>query len=467
MTADLGLLEQVFGPGEGNTPEARAKTSSKLFVRGLDLLTVETPKATGRRLTAQEALTAYGYDKLCEVIEDGSAILTTDPTAVGRTLHERRNQLGLDVRTVSAKTRIPQQIVEAMEGSKRRPLREYEQVARVLGLDERLLSIRSTGLGNERVAVRLRHLSDEKPAMSHSVVASLAEASWVAMTQMRLEEELGLHRPKLIFHQSNNYRPPTYRVGYELADVFRRNTGRSNNPIESMRELVETDLAIPVVQAPLGERIAGATVQAESGRRAIVLNINGKNSDARVRRTTIAHELCHLLFDPNPQLQDLRVDEYAELEERDDVRTDPVEQRANAFAVQLLVPQQAALDLYRTSGEDLGQVIDRFGVSFTAARYQVWNGLKRSITLDKIQSPNHPSQQDWDARETYTLAYHPIRKVVEHPSRAGRFSAIVVKAATVRLISWDTAAEWLFCTQNEAEYAEGGLRDFYPDVFAA
>jgi len=338
----------------------------------------------------------------------------------------------------------------------------------LLGLDERLISFVSVPRGNERVAVRLRSLSDDRPALSSSIVTTFTEASWVAMTQIRLEELLGLHKPKHTFAPLKDYGSwgrPSYRVGYELADVFRRTVGLSNEPIPSMRDLVEIDLAVPVIQAPLGERIAGATVQSEQGRRAIVLNINGKNADACVRRSTMAHELCHLLFDPSPELQDLRVDEYSELVERDDTRTDPVEQRANAFAVQLLAPQSEAVTRYQSAGGGLRGVLDDFGISFTAGRYQIWNGMKRSVPLDSIYTPNTPPEVDWDARETYTLAYHPIRSVVDHPSRAGRFSAIAVRAASVGIISWDTAAEWLFCTEGEAKLAVDGLREFYADVF--
>ncbi len=473
MTAtDRLMLDEVFGPGEGASPEARARHSTRLFVRGLDLLTFDlSPRAKGRRLTAAEALDAYGFDILCQIVQDGSAIITSDPAAVGRTLRDRRLQLGIHTRTVASKSDLAIEVVEALEDSKRRPVREYERVARVLGLDERMLSFEPVPRGNERVAVRLRSLSHDRPALSSSIVATFAEASWVAMTQIRLEERLGLHRPEHVFTESKDYGSyvrPAYRAGYDLADLVRRELRLGTAQVPSMRELAEVRLAIPVIQAPLGDRIAGATVQSVSGRRAIVLNIDGKNADACVRRSTMAHELCHLLFDPSPQLQDLRVDEYAELDARDDTRADPVEQRANAFAVQFIAPQAEAVARYLAGGEDgLRKVLDEFGISFTAARYQVWNGLHRGVPLDSIFAPNQRPEDDWDARETYTLAYHPIRSLTEHPSRAGRFSAIVVRAAGLGLISWDTAAEWLFCTQDDAKRAVHGLADFYGDVFAA
>jgi Zn-dependent peptidase ImmA (M78 family) len=248
--------------------------------------------------------------------------------------------------------------------------------------------------------------------------------------------------------------------------MVRRELGLANDPIQSMRELVELQLAIPVIQAPLGQAIAGATVQSTQQHRAIVLNIHGKNADPRVRRTTMAHELCHLLFDQGTQLQDLRVDEYDALDEREDLRADPVEQRANAFAVELLAPRAEAVARYRLSpGGALGHILDEFGISFTAGRYQLWNGLKRSVALDSLLMPNQAPSPSWDAKETYTVAYHPIRALADHPSRAGRFSAVVIRAANAGVVSWDTAAEWLFCTEGEAKDAQVALQDLFPDVF--
>jgi Zn-dependent peptidase ImmA (M78 family) len=466
-----GLLDEVFGPGDADTPQARAAESSRLFVRGLDLLTIDrSAKATGRRLTAIEALDAYGFDKLCEIVEDGSAIISASPEAAGRALKERRGQLDLPIKTVASRTGLTPNVVEALEESSRRPIREYERVARVLGLDERAISFRPMPEGNERVAVRLRSLADDRPSLSPSTVANLAEAAWVAMTQIRLEEHLGLGSPEISFKPSSDYGyrgRPAYRAGYELADEVREALSLGDAPIPSMRELAEETLRIPVIQARLNDSIAGATIESAS-RRAIVLNLEGMNADAMVRRSTVAHELCHLLFDPSQQLDDLRVDEYSELDQRADERTDPVEQRANAFAVQLLAPRDAAVDRYRSAGGDLfTAVLDHFGLSFTAGRYQVWNGLDRSVPLDEIQAPNRRPELDWDARESYTVSYHPIRELANRPSRAGRFSAVAVRCAQLGIVSWDTASEWLYCSQEEAAAAAMFLADLYPTVFEA
>src|SRR2546422_3656160 len=138
-TSSKADLDAVFGEGIGDMPETRARQSSRMFVRSLDQLTFdESPRATGRRMTAIEALEAYGWDVLREVAFEGSALLAESPKAAGRALRERREQLRLDIPAVARKATLPPEVIESLEASKRQPIRRYERVATVLGLDERM-----------------------------------------------------------------------------------------------------------------------------------------------------------------------------------------------------------------------------------------------------------------------------------------------------------------------------------------
>ncbi len=74
-----------------------------------------------------------------------------------------------------------------------------------------------------------------------------------------------------------------------------------------MRELVEHRLGIPIIQVKLPPAIAGATISSH-GQRGIVLNVRGVNTNVWIRRTTLAHELAHILFDPDAKLESVRVD---------------------------------------------------------------------------------------------------------------------------------------------------------------
>jgi Zn-dependent peptidase ImmA (M78 family) len=289
-------------------------------------------------------------------------------------------------------------------------------------------------------------MGDKSFAMAPSTVSALAEAAWVVSTQTRLENEFGfsarLHglKPNPSFGSPGF---PAFQWGYHLAQQTREVLDLSpDEPVDSMRTLVEETFGIPMVQCNLAESVAGATLEVD-GRRAIVVNLSGWNRYAWVRRVTLAHELGHLLFDPSHDLDVLRVDEYNELEREVTQVPDVVEQRANAFAVELLAPQSAILTRYREGDQDaLGAVMDHFGVGATTARFHIWNASDRKIPL-----PGSPARRPnlapthWDAKEAYTMDYHVLHPL--RPSRAGRFSALVVRAAEEQIISWDTAAEWL------------------------
>jgi Zn-dependent peptidase ImmA (M78 family) len=470
MKPSRDQLDLVFGPGDGESAEQRALASDKAYIRSLDQLAEHRGRGNGRRLTASEALQAYGFATLLEVAAEGSALLCHDRSAAGATLRDRRQELGLALRDVAIKARLDAAEVAAAEQSKRLSIRIYERAARVLALDERYISVRPEPTEGERITRRLRTISRDAPAMTPSVVATLAEAAWVASRQVYLEERLALAGDPHFIERNDSFGTPSfpaYRWGYHLASEARQRLGLGSEPILSLRDLAESRLGIPVIQTEIGEQIAGATLEVSTPagvRRAIVLNIGGANRNAYVRRSTLAHELGHLLYDPPGALASLRVDDYIELSERPENVPDRVEQRANAFSVEFLVPQQAAVALFNEGGGDpLARVMHHFGVSFTAAKYHIWNGLERSVPIEALTTNAFRAADDWEGREAFTVDYHPVRNI--RPSRTGRFSALAVRAAQEKIISWDTATEWLEADAEDLDRARTLLPELYPGVF--
>lgn len=65
--------------------------------------------------------------------------------------------------------------------------------------------------------------------------------------------------------------------------------------------------------------------------------------------------------------------------------------------------------------------------------------------------------------EAYSATYHPIRNIPA--SRAGRFSAVVLRAAEERLISWQTASEYFCCDEQQLHTAADAIHDLFPFVF--
>lgn len=467
------LLDAAFGStSRGETPEQRAVTSPRIFVRSLQQLAEDSSEAKGRRLTAREALEAYGPDVLAEIASEGTAVIGGGIRYAAKAIKQRVSDLGISNKDIANLTglQVPT-IDDILAGRSGTPVRLVERVAGAVGLDERLIGVREEPTGNEAVAVRLRAIGDEQPRMTRPVVAAIAEAAWVASTQARLERRLaigGSHRDLPKSHNYGGPNSPTYRQGYVLAEYARSFIGNADGPLLSLRGLCEETLGIPLIQANLGDQIAGVTVEVDNAR-AIVLNSGGAFS-VLVRRVTIAHELGHLLFDPVERLGVLRVDSLDDVERTAGQLSDPVEQRANAFAVELLAPQRAAVERYHQAQgapvERLAEVALHFGLSSTPAKYQVYNGSNRSIAVDGLHVPTRllaQRDQEWVAREEYTVSYHPIPGL--SMSRCGRFSAVVVRSAEERLISWDTAASYLKVDQDTLKAACTDIRDLFPSVF--
>lgn len=471
MNTDPATLDRVFGPGRGTTVEARARSSRRLFARGLDQLVEASGPTNGRVLTAREAFDAYGFEKLLEVAEEGSALLASSADAAGLPLSTRRKQLGLDERTVAARAHVTVEEVRACEASRRLPLRTYENIGRVLGLDERFVAVKRHPTPDGQIATRLRSLGDDAGVLGQAAVATLAEVAWVAATQGRVADQLGFCLERHGLTPSGNFGTsgyPAYKWGYRFAQETRKALAiQADEPILSMRGLIEDVFGIILIQCDLGDQIAGATIEI-GDYRAIVVNLSGANRSAYVRRTTMAHELGHLLFDPAPDLSMLKVDEYGALDRAREEISDPVEQRANAFAVELLAPQDAILAHFEKN-RDLTETVGHFGLGPTPSKHQIRNASNGRVSAAGMRVARSDSDE-WrkysafeGAESLAIIDFHPVSGI--RPSRAGRFGGLVIRAAQEEAISWDTAAAWLETSEAEARNAAAGIRELFPTVW--
>ena len=471
----------VFGPGEaGASLTDRVRHSSRRFVRSQDHLAVYTPGATGHVLAAWEAIAAYGFDLLYEASIDGPTPLVVTLEEPARSIRRRREALGIEPAKLAAALQVPaDRVVEAENPRVRSPIQLLERIAVALGLDERLLSFEEGAGGDRRLAARLRTLAGgtaAAPVYSPTTVIGFDEAAWVVATQSRLAEWLGLTdavQARARFAPSRHYGDrsyPAWRHGFFLAQQARQLMGLSaDQTVDSMRSLCESTLRLPVLQVDLAQRIAGATI-ANGDVRGIVVNTIGPNENVWIRRATVAHELGHLLYDPDEVLDSLRVDEVdvVERDARDD-SWDPVERRANAFAVEFLAPQRHVLQEYRrhpTADGGIRAVCNRFGISYTMARYQIWNGIDRSVPLEQIvvdrgSTPVSPSDE-WRGRESFTADYFPLNGT--SPARRGSFAGLVAKAEQLNLLSPETAASYLQADKDEFSQNADMIRALFPDL---
>lgn len=464
---DASTLAAVFGDAGREVKDIRtwAKQSTQTFVRSQTQVARWSEGAKGKALSAYEALEAFGWRVLEQLADNDSAVIVKPGCEASTVLRGRREATGLSRAQLAQRIGIPESQIEAAEeGRKRSPIRVLHRLAQALALDADRIGIVMGGGGDLALGVRLRDVQQGQGAMSAATVIGLAEAAWVIASQSRLEEWLEPSRvgmPRRLGFQPlelTEYRP-AWRDGMDLAHRARELLRiPRDEPIRSLKTLLEDRLAIPVVQVDLPDRFAGATM-ANGEARGVVANINGINRHVWVRRMTVAHELGHLLWDCDEDLNRLRVDDQDVLDRDWHGLTDRIETRANAFAAEFLAPQSSVVQVYRSAGQGqkgVSSVMQRFGISFTAATWQIHNGLGRTGDQAAMRSvPGTEPTDEWKTDETATADFFPIK---ETPiSRRGRFAELCLKAYQNNLISDDTAAGYLGTDAEAFRNAESSL----------
>ena len=417
-------------------------------------------------ISAREALANYGFEVLEEAVEYGTALLLKEPNAAGNAISRQRRSMGLTRQQVARFAGLDIATIEEIESSSGRDrvtVQEIERLAFKLGLDEAQIAYQGLA-GDTAIGARLKEMrsANENAGLSPTSVLKFAEAASVIRVQHRLMRSLGVRSEQRSEFEPDGYygsgRNPAWKVGQELSEKARRILELGHAPVKSMRELVEETLCIPVVHAELAQRtIAGATISVTDGDetwRGIVLNLTGGNENPLVRRATIAHEIAHLLFDPEEHLNKVRVDTY------DGIASDPrhapdtvdtghyrVEQRANSFAISFLAPLGGVRDMAKPpfAPEDVSRVVSEYGISVTAASYHVVNASYQKE--DPPRDVPADNGDDWKGVENFAVDFFPISTTPI--TRRGRFAALVIRAFRGGLISTESAAENLCCSGDE------------------
>ena len=483
-TDPMLYLEAIFGRHPPDLPvEEIAKRSERKFVRSGDHIAFYeidvNPNAVGHVMTAWEAYSAFGLDILVEAMEYGSAVILSERYAIENSLKNRREELGLSLRPVARAAAMSEDdLAKAEKNAHALPIQALERIAFVLGLEERRLAYHPTSGADGKLAARLKTLVAEPGvadiSLSERSVLRLAEATSIVRVQSELQESLFGEPPYARFEPHEDYGSqynPAYRIGYDLADQTRDKLELGDRPIESMRDLAEDTLGIPVIQVSLQEEISGATVAATDSRgierRGIVLNIEGPNQNVWARRITLAHEIGHLLYDPDDRLERIRVDSYDGNNRNPEYSGDYVEQRANAFAVAFLAP----LDAVRSrepapfagepiSGESTSRTMRHFGMSLTSARFHVSNAYYQQYDTPSNSDVPYTRPNDiWIAAEDFTLDYFPIQSTPIQ--RRGRFAGLVAISHDRGLISDHTAAAYLNCSVLDFRDNYEAILDLY------
>jgi hypothetical protein len=254
-------------------------------------------------------------------------------------------------------------------------------------------------------------------------------------------------------------------VGYQLAKETRRLLGCPDGVPVTMREICGNILDIPLVQAKLPKDISGATIY-NYGTKGIVVNTQEQNYNVWIQRMTIAHELGHILWDPAWESQAIKVDNYGNLEINTEHKSEDIEKRASAFAVELLAPQQTVIDMFKSNSDEkdaLRGIMEYFGIGFTSAVHHIENSFfnleKKRISLGNIQGVPTQATTEWVDKEFLGTENFEPKSIPDH--KRGRFSLFVVQAEEQNLISRDSAVSYLSCAPEEYETAKNTIRSLF------
>jgi Zn-dependent peptidase ImmA (M78 family)/DNA-binding Xre family transcriptional regulator len=310
--------------------------------------------------------------------------------------------------------------------------RELKQIAVALEIDPGalLMGVREP---SRSPAVFMRHASQYQD-FQH---ADEGEIAWV------LERGVAL----AALHPEGNERRRFFRSaaldprgaaqqGYLLAENVRQRLSL-RGPIPDMRSLLEETLAIPVYVRELVTNTPAIAVCADKKAAAAIL-LNSRRSQeigSPHTRVSLAHELCHILFDPmEGGLQIIVEEEGPAALQAPGTRTQnsSLEPRARAFAAELLCPKSELSVLFPGKPSTkpavfsaAQQICSEFGLSLEPALRQLQHRLGVSSDIVRQLLSEHPaSQQPPAAVEDSPALLRRARKAWE----SDRYSSSQVRA---------------------------------------
>ncbi len=263
--------------------------------------------------------------------------------------------LGMSLEDVASKSFLDAALLSAIErGQQLVSTAKLDRLASTLGLDAfALYRGREVEQG---LLVLPRHAA--RPDFRHDDLSVLRHALDRATALLEVSALLGKKSLTRQFKPEVPGAEPA-RDGYHCARLVRKALNLFAEPLDDLHALLAETFDIPVVVAPLatGTLQAAAVRSSISQAVAIVLNSSFKDGPVRgtdqarlVDRVSICHELCHVLFDePKGGTVDVMLDDAP----RDGQEKPPIEQRAGAFAAEMLIPLHG---LKRLLGEEGSQV---------------------------------------------------------------------------------------------------------------
>ena len=266
-------------------------------------------------------------------------------------------------------------LIEAITGYTSDLVTELEDL---IGGDE----IASSELQNDELLAAARLVGPQPLASLEPILGAMQSVGYVS------REVLDSYSDAALQVISTARGEPPFAQGHAIAAWLRQQPGivRSNGRVDPDEVLAL--LGVPVIDVELGLKDIDA-IGCWGPRRGptVLVNMNGKSAGVKSRRrSTLAHEICHLLIDrsrslPLAEVFGGRTPEHAE-------------QRARAFAAELLLPRRVARAEYEKFDDPdiaVRSLSSRFGVSGEIVAWQVRNAETMLTPKERHRLAQHVS----------------------------------------------------------------------------
>jgi len=255
---------------------------------------------------------------------------------IGALVRTHRSTVGLSEEEVATRAHVPLPVLEAFEGGLGSiTAAALDRVAYVLAIDATALRQgRIERAPTAALFFRQGAFADFREEEDQPKVVEAFERALALQTANSI-----LGRPASLRKDFSHEEPTPDAAhdGYRHARNVRSVLGNESRAMGDMAELLEErfDILVRTESLSSAKVDALALKEPQTGVAAAILNGSSRRrSNAWTARVDLAHELCHLLFDPPKAEIHLVVEQ-----ETDDGKSKGLaEQRANAFAAELLLP---------------------------------------------------------------------------------------------------------------------------------
>lgn len=315
----------------------------------------------------------------------------------------------MDLHEVAELAHVPADVIQAFEEGKGSITSSaLERVAYVLSVDPAALKEgRVERRPNATIFFRQGAFPDFRDAEDRPKVAAALELS---LALREINAILGRAASLRSKFEPEEPTPEPHKDGYRLAWRVRRELGDEDKPLPDMRAFLEEQFDILVVSEPLSSsRVDALSVKENAGGAAAVLlnAASERRSNPYATRVDLAHELSHVLFDPANGEINLILDEIDEDDEKSgqEKTTRRAEQRARAFAAELLMPQAGLLRAFGTPQyvmpiSDALSLVERVRQEFKTPieitvnhlcnRGYIWHVIREQVIEKAREREGHP-----------------------------------------------------------------------------